>query len=498
MGTGPSHSLPPWQENLAEIVGQGNLETSSLAIAARASDHSPYGPGQLAGVAHVENVRQVQAVIKLANEEKFYLTPSSSGVHFNGAALPRKGGIVLDLTRMNRIMELDETHRVARIESGVTWEQFQSYLAARGYRSVMPLLPHASRSVVTDWLEREQPTVHIAEYAEPTMSMQVIWGNGEEFVTGSASINHFRQRGCYTAGTNPMGPGTISFWRFLQGAQGTLGVVTWSIVKVEEAPSLSKPFFIPFENLDDAVHPLYKYLRRRIGYECFLLNNVNLALILAGSKLGEFEQLRQELPRWTILLVLGALRRRPEERIAYEEEALMDIRNQTFPNMRILTELREAPGLEHILPEMLRRPWPKELPYWKHAWRGGCLDLTFMTTMERAPSFLAAVQKVAAAAGYAHQDIGYYLQPVEYGRACQVQFSFFHDPADEEEKSRMRDLHRAAALAVIEEGGVFNRPYGPVAELVYSRNPNYVSALKKVKKLFDPNGVLNPGHLCFD
>jgi hypothetical protein len=398
---------------------------------------------------------------------------------------------------MNRIKELDEAQNVAHIEPGVTWGQFQDALEAKGYRSIMPLLPHAGRSVVTDWLEREQPTVQVTEYAEPMMSMQVIWGNGEEFVTGSASINHFRQPGCYADGTNPMGPGTVSFWRFLQGAQGTMGIVTWCILKVEEMPTLNKPYFLTFKRIEDATEPLYLYLRRRIGYECFLLNSIDLALILSGSGFGEYEKLRKGLPAWTMVMVLSALRRRPDERIAYEEEALREIRDRSFPSVEILTKLPVAPGLENQLPLILRRPWPKGKVYWKHALRGGCLDLTFMTTMDHAPVFIAPIQNAAAAAGLNPLDTGVYLQPVENGRACQLQFSFFYNPADAGEASRVRTLHRAAAASAIEHGAVFNRPYGPVADLVYARNPNYMAALKKTKALFDPKGILNPGHLCF-
>jgi hypothetical protein len=240
---------------LRTIVGDENLVKDSSLVLTRASDSSPYGPCLFKTIVYAENVKHVQNIVNLANQYGFPLTPSSSQSHFNGNALPRKGGVILDLSRMNRIKELDEAQNVAHIEPGVTWGQFQDALEAKGYRSIMPLLPHAGRSVVTDWLEREQPTVQVTEYAEPMMSMQVIWGNGEEFVTGSASINHFRQPGCYADGTNPMGPGTVSFWRFLQGAQGTMGIVTWCILKVEEMPTLNKPYFLTFKRIEDAIPP---------------------------------------------------------------------------------------------------------------------------------------------------------------------------------------------------------------------------------------------------
>ncbi|NIR13642.1 MAG: hypothetical protein GWN86_06715 [Desulfobacterales bacterium] len=46
-------------------------------------------------------------------------------------------------------------------------------------------------------------------------------------------------------------------------------------------------------------------------------------------------------------------------------------------------------------------------------------------------------------------------------------------------------------------GALFTRPYGDLADLVYEKTSSYTTALKKVKNLFDPNNIMNPGRLCF-
>ncbi|MCX8125986.1 MAG: FAD-binding oxidoreductase, partial [Dehalococcoidia bacterium] len=391
---------------LGNIVGAANIVSDRGILLSRSTDHSIFGQGIPDCIVYAETPSQVRDVVRMANETLTPITPSSSGIHFNGNSLALKGGIVLDLSRMSKVLDIDPVHRIARIEPGVTWEQFQSVLELQGYRSVMPLFPHASRSVVTDWLEREQPTVHMTEYSEPMMSMHVVWGSGEELVTGSASINTFGKAGCLAIGTNPMGPGTISFWRFLQGAQGTIGIVTWCVVKVEPVPSVSWPFFLPLRRIEDAVTPLYLLLRRRLGYECFVVNNVDLALILSGLGYGKFDALRANLPAWTLVMVLGGLKRRPEEKVAYEREALFEIRDRHFPDVEIMTAIPGVEGLEHDLPGILRRPWPRNLPYWKHSWRGGCLDVTFMATLDKAHLFIDPLRSIAQSEGDGPEDIG--------------------------------------------------------------------------------------------
>ncbi|GAI49166.1 unnamed protein product, partial [marine sediment metagenome] len=131
-----------------------------------------------------KDAQEVQRVIKFANEHLLPVVPISSWVHFHGATIPKQGGIILDLTRMNRILEVDEVNRRVRMEAGVTWGQITSELEKQGFRIMMPLLPHPLRSAVTDCLEREVPTNTVYDYGEPLQSMEVIWPTGEIFRTG--------------------------------------------------------------------------------------------------------------------------------------------------------------------------------------------------------------------------------------------------------------------------------------------------------------------------
>ncbi len=485
------------KDQLVQIVGVDNVYDAPEVMEGYSRDYSLTPPALFSCVVRPKTTEEVQQVIRWANDAKCPVTPSTSSVHFHGGAIPRMGGIVLDLQRMNSIKEIDEVNRVAHLEVGVTWEQLQAELEAKGYRSIIPLLPHASRPVITDWLEREQPVVHVTEYAEPLFSMQVIWGNGEEFVTGTASINNFRQPESSADGVNPQGPGPISFYRFLQGAQGTMGVVTWGIVKFEEIPTVTKTFFIPVDRVEDAIEPIYKILRRRIGYECLLLNNVTLATILTESWPEQFAGLRAAFAPWTVILVVGGLKRRPEEKIDYEEEALREMLISHSPALQLLTTLPGITAVEKRMPQMLRRPWPKDRTYWKHAYKGGCQDLMFMTTLERAPRFIPAITEIVSRHQYPANDIGCYIQPVENGRACQLEFSFYYDPDDKAEVERIRDIYAESVAKLLDLGAYFNRPYGIVANMAYSRANDYTALLKRLKKLFDPNHVLNPGNLCF-
>jgi hypothetical protein len=482
------------RDKLLEIVGGENFSDSPEVLKKYSKDFSLVPSGMPNFVVKPKEASEVQKVIKFANEHLIPVVPVSSWVHFQGATIPKQGGIVLDLTRMNRILEIDEFNRRVRIEAGVTWGQLTDELEKRGFRMIMPLLPHPQRSVVTDYLEREVPTNTVYDYGEPLQSMEVVWPTGEIFRMGSASVNGYPDS--KSKGANPSGPG-IDFYRFLQGAQGTMGVVTWSNLKIESIPKIDKVLFAPVSDLPYAIELLYRILPRRIGQECLLLNNVALAAMIAEDWPGEFEKLRQTLPAHTLILVLCGLLRRPEEKIAYEEKALYEILKNEFQKISLNDNLPGFPGLGRRLLPLLRKPWPGNLTYWKNRYKGGCQSLFFITRPVLAKKFIDIVEEIASRRGYQISDIGSYLQPIEHHRACHLEFDFFYNPANSTEIEKIRTIYRDAGIALLNEGALFTRPYGELAPILYERAAGYTMGLRRVKKVFDPKNIMNPGNLCF-
>jgi FAD/FMN-containing dehydrogenase len=233
-----------------------------------------------------------------------------------------------------------------------------------------------------------------------------------------------------------------------------------------------------------------------IGQECLILNNVDLAAILARQWPGDFNALRGKLAPWTLILVLGGGVRFPEDKIEYEEDALKEVAAE-LSIADLPTSLPAAPGIEKDIADMLRNAWPKDRTYWKLAYKGGCQDLFFHTVMGKALAFSEAIGKIAAKHGYPASDLGFYIQPVVYGGACHFECNLYYDPDSSEEMDRAKKIYTEAAKDVLDQGGFFSRPYGPITDMVYHRAADYATALKKVKKLMDPNNIMSPGRLCF-
>jgi FAD/FMN-containing dehydrogenase len=478
------------KSELSAIAGTEYVSDDHLVIAEYSSDHSFLSAKKPTCVVKPKDTEEIQEIIRLANKHKIPVIPISSGIHFYGATLPDQSGVVVDLSRMNRILKVDARNRAVRIEPGVTWDQLQDEVTKHGLRVLNPLLPHATKSALTSSLEREPMLVPKTEYGEPILTMEVVLPTGEIFRTGSASVGPPDEIQPDLVG--PYGPG-LDFFRLFQGAQGTLCIVTWVNLKAPMLPKLEKLFFIPCQKIEEMVEPLFAIQRPMLGSECLVLNDFNLASILAEDWPDDFEFLKELLPPFTLLLNLSGGKRLPEKKIAYEENDLMDICQgfglEPLPNLPGITNIGE------LLPELLRRPWKQET-YWKERSQGRSADIFFYTTLERVPEFTKTVYEQATRYGYSARELGIYIQPIERARACYLEYNFPWDPQAQNDRERITKFHRELSVHLLNMGAFFTRPYGPWSEMVYNRNTTFTVTLRNLKEIFDPNHIMNPGKLC--
>jgi FAD/FMN-containing dehydrogenase len=136
-------------------------------------------------------------------------------------------------------------------------------------------------------------------------------------------------------------------------------------------------------------------------------------------------------------------------------------------------------------------------PHWKLRYKGSARDIFFSTPLDQAPRFLATMLTAAGSHKYPAADVGVYLQPQHQGVTYHCEFSLPFDPADKASTAQLRELYTDASTRLIQGGAYFSRPYGEWARPVYNRDGQSTSALRAVKKILDPNNVLNPGKLCF-
>ena len=474
---------------MKSIVGAEHVATEKSFLDSFAASNLVKGKAPVAAV-KPQNAGQVQALVRYANQKGVPLVARSSrGPGSRGSTVPfAKGAVMVDLSEMKQIVRVDKHNQVALIEPGVRFGALEQAAVSAGLRVAMPLCPPASQSVTASILEREPtlfPKYHW-DMQDPLCCMEVVFGAGHLFRTGSSagpgSLEDQWASG--QAQKSPMGPAQTDWGKIIQGSQGTMGIVTWTSVKLEKLPMVEKGFVVQVPFMEQVLDFTYSIVQRRLPDVCLLLNAANLAALL-GKQAG------QDLPAWALVYSISGYDHFPQDRVAYLEADINDLARRHG--------VRPGRSMSGLTSESLVRILnaPSDEPYWKNVPKGSYLDLFFLTTLDKTPEFIGKMEGMAKAKGFSREDLGIYIQPIMQGRACHLEFTLFYNQQDESQKALATSLFHEASGVMMDMGGFFSRPYGPWADLAYARCPDTVAALKKVKNILDPNNVMNPGKLCF-
>ncbi len=482
---------------LQGIVGNGYVLESSGAVEEYAGPAGFISRVRPTCVVRPGSGEEVQRIVKWANQTMTPLVPASSGPpHLRGNTIPRTGGsLIVDLSRMKRIIRVDPKNRVAIVEPGVTFGELQPELEKAGLSACMPLCPRGTKSVAASMLEREPITmpVHHWDSVDPLLCAEIIFGTGDKLRSGEAAgpdtIEEQWKIG--KAQMSPYGPGQFDESRLISGAQGTMGIVTWASMKCRPLSKITRTFLIASETIDPLIDLSYRLMRARLGDTCFIVNDLNLASLLAKDSEG-INRLRELLPPWALIVTFEGYGESPEAKVEYQEADFRDVLARSG-------NLKPIDSIAHLsvedVKEVLSKPSAE--PYWKLRYKGACADLFFLTTLDKTPTFIAATSSLAQRHRFPSDAVGVYIQMVVQGTSCHCAFDLFYDPASAAESERVRSLVVEGAVDLANLGAFFSRPHGPWAKVAYSRAAETGILQRKVKKIFDPNNILNPGRLCF-
>ncbi len=180
------------------------------------------GPRPL-GIAWPENVDELREIVRWAGETATPLIPYGAGSGVCGGTMPVKGGLIVDLKRLNRVLDLDEKSLLVRAQPGVMGEDLERWLNRRGYT-----LGHFPSSIycssVGGWLAARsggQFSTRYGKIEDMVVSQEVVLPNGEVA----------RTREVPRAATGP------DWDQVFVGSEGTLGFITEATLSVWPAPA---------------------------------------------------------------------------------------------------------------------------------------------------------------------------------------------------------------------------------------------------------------------
>ena len=485
------------REKLVKIVGPDNVSDEPSTLEEYSRDMSFVNAVRPVCVAKPKNSDDIQKIVNLANKTLTPLVPVSSGPpHFRGDTVPGTGGaVVVDLSGMKKVVLVDRARRVAMVEPGVTFGELIPKVKKEGLRLNLPLLPRKSKSVVGSIIEREPVLMPKYQWdiSDPLACAGVFFGTGDEFRTGQAAGPGTIEEQWAVGGVQkaPYGPGTASWHRILQGAQGTMGIVTWASMRCEILPSLEEPFLVGSSNLNTLIEMTSWLIRLRMVNECFILNNTNLAAIFTKKWPKDFQNLKDTLPTWTLFYTVAGYEYFPEERVSSHIKEITDI------TQRLGVEALKATGSVSANEILKAVQKPSGEPYWKLRHKGACQDIFYLTIYDKLEGQMGVMNDLAEKAGYSASKVGIYIQPIVQGTGCHCEFNLFYDPENPREQNRVKALSTLAIKNLMAKGAFFSRPYGESAGMILNRDAANLAVLHKFKKIFDPNNIMNPGKVCF-
>jgi FAD/FMN-containing dehydrogenase len=485
------------KEKLVAMLGKSNVIDDPERLASYAKTHSFDLHFEPWYVVKPVSVEQTESLVKWANETKTPLVPvSSTGVKLRGDSVPSvPEAVVVDLSGMNHIRNVNRQQRMVVIEPGVTYDQLNSELAKEGMTIAGSLKPKAGQSVLTDVLEAVPRLNPMAQwnFFDPLRCIEVTWGDGTRMFTGEAAggpLDLKTQWGKQQWQVQYMGPWMTDFYRLATQAQGSMGIVTWVSLKAAVKPRIHQLYIAEAGDISALEDFVYKAMWTRFPDEVFILNGSQLANILGKSN-EEIVTLKEIFPPWIAAVGVAGREPVPEVRFDARSKDLMDIAQTNG------LDLKE--GIAGVSGRALYKEvnsTDRGAIYWKDVYSGSHQNVFFLTQLEKTGYFLNAVREIAEGYGYPAEDIGVYIQPRHIGSSYHMEFTFPYDPDSARQTARVRELTEAVSVEVSNLGGYFSRPYGKWAGIQLNKDAQSHMALKRLQQIFDPNDVMNPGKLA--
>ncbi len=244
---------------LIDILGEENVSDDEIDIFAYSRDTTLINTNwTLQGVlvskpdfiTWPETREQITGILKLANDEKIPVTPFAEGSGVVGGALAIHGGIILDMKKFNKILEINDTDLSVTVETGVNGMNLERYLNAKGYTG-----GHVPQSLYTSsvggWIAHKAAGQFSTKYGkieDIVMGMEVILPNGD--------IIEFKP--IARASTGPQ------LDKFFIGNEGTLGIITKATLKIWPYPEKRGLISYAFPTIEDSLEATRHILRQQI------------------------------------------------------------------------------------------------------------------------------------------------------------------------------------------------------------------------------------------
>lgn len=453
-------------EKLKEILGPNNVTTNSIDCLSYSRDMSVHVAVPDV-VVFPDSAEQVAAVIKVAAEHKIPVIPRGAGSSVTGAALAPLGGIILDLVRMNRILEINLQDAYVRVQPGVVCNALNAKLAPAHFFPPDP--GSAPVATIGGMISTNASGIRAVKYGttkDYVRSLTVVMADGSIIKTGTIAPKH------------STGPDLTPLFA---AAEGTLGVIVEATLKILPAPEFWTFAKIDFPSLETAGDAVTEMLTSGIPIStCEVLDRISMDIV--ATKLGL--NIPQSVQCQILLEIDG------NKAAVMAEQAKIDIvcRKHQALEVNWTTNMNERLAMSKVrhglVPAMSRiKPFQRLIP----------LVEDFGVPMTAIPATIKGIQEIGAKHGFHIATFGH----IGDGN---LHATLIMDVRDPEHWATVKKIAMDFVDLTMKFRGTLSAEHGlgmAKSPYIQAELGDTVGVLTKIKNALDPDGILNPGKLFF-
>lgn len=453
------------KQALIDIVGQENFSDLLIDLVSYSYDASDHKHRPEAGVWPASS-EEVSRILVLANEHRFPVTPRGAGTGLAGAAVPASGGLVLDMCRMNKILDIRIADRLTVLQPGVVYADLEKALAPHGF--FFPPDP-ASSTVCTlgGNVATNAGGIRGAKYGvtrDYVMGLEVVLPDGRIMRIGSR---------CMKSASG------YDLTRLFVGSEGTLGVITEITLKINPKPTAFKTVLASFASLKDAGQAVTDIMHSGIVPSVLEVLDENSIKVLR-------EHANMNLPEVTAMILVET-DGYTEAETSYQMGKLIEVfRKNSVTDTQVADTADEAEEL-----------WKarKSVGSTAGQLRANSVSEDVTVPMSKVPDLLTGISIIVRK---------YDLPFVIFGHAGDGNLHprIMYDRSDPDNVTRLSKAVDEIFKLTCNLGGTLTGEHGiglsKAPYMTLEHDPVALDVMRSIKILFDPNNILNPGKMALE
>ncbi|MBD3254647.1 MAG: FAD-binding protein [Candidatus Lokiarchaeota archaeon] len=279
------------EKELAKIVGKTNVSSEEFIRVSYSEDASPFEGNLPKIVVRPQTNKQVSKILKLAHQERISIIPVGGRSSINGSPIPRiDNSIMIDLSGMNEVIEIDENNMTVTVQAGITWSGLIHELKKKGYKLGFRGPYGGNAGTVGGSISANSIGCGASSHGsacDDVLGLELVLSTGEIIQTGS----NWKDNSSETIGSFARYCTFNDMTGLFLGDHGCLAVKTSATLKIFPLPKGEAYADFGFSNLEKAVNAFHEIQKNHLVEEAVMLGDSNSIDLLASTYRSTFENI---------------------------------------------------------------------------------------------------------------------------------------------------------------------------------------------------------------